>query len=208
MVQLEVDPAEIEALARKAQAKFDQSLARSGADRGAFWHAVALIYRRGLSVSVPQRAALGLPASVRDHLGHQLQAFYASMLAKAHPGRHLAIIAQFDAPSLAQGVAVASQFRDDLIAALPGLQTYARLLTTDQSGADDLVQETLVEAWANQHRFEPSSNLMEWLCTILRDQFFNRSPQSEGDERVEIGDPEDRYFTVPVAVNRNRAWPL
>ena len=208
MVQLEVDPAEIEALARKAQTKIDQSLARSGADREAFWHAVALIYRRGLSASVPKKAEPSLPASVRDHLGHQLQEFYALMLARAQPRRHLALIEQFDALSEAQGVATASQFCDDLLAALPSLRAYASLLTADPSHADDLVQETLVKAWANQHRFEPNSNLMDWLCTLLRDQFYSRSSRTEGDERVEIGDPQDRYFTVPAAVNRNRALPL
>ena len=198
MAQLEVDPAEIEALAQQAQAKIDQSLTRSGADREAFWHAVALIYRRGLSVTEPKKAELGLPASVRDHLGHQLQEFYALMLARAHPRRYLALIAQFDAPSVAQGAAVASEFRDDLLTALPGLRAYASSLTADTSHADDLVQETLVKAWANQHRFEPHTNLMDWLCAILRDQFYKRSSRSDCDERVKIGDPKDRYFTVPM----------
>ena len=52
------------------------------------------------------------------------------------------------------------------------MRAYARSLAVDPTRADDLVQETLVKAWANQHRFEPGSNLMGWLCTILRNQFY------------------------------------
>jgi RNA polymerase sigma-70 factor (ECF subfamily) len=117
-------------------------------------------------------ADASLPAPVRDHLGHQLQAFYGSILAEAQPQRHLDLIAQFDAALMAQGNTFASQFRSDLLAALPGLRAFAMSLVVDLSRADDLVQETLVKAWANQHRFEPGSNLMAWLCTILRNQFY------------------------------------
>lgn len=169
MVQLEVMPAHIEALAQEAQARIDESLARSGADRAAFWHAVALIYHRGLSDPVPPKTELRLSAPVRDHLGHQLQAFYTSILAQAQPRQHLALIAQFDAALIAQGEKTASQFSTDLLAAL---RAYARSLTMDPCSADDLVQETLVRAWANQRRLEPNSNLMGWPCTILRNQFY------------------------------------
>ena len=172
MVQLEGVPAQVEAFAQEARAKIDQSLARSGADKAAFWHAVALVYRRGLPAPVPRTAELGLPTPVRDHLGQQLQAFYASILAKAQPRHHLALIAQFDTALRVQGEVVASQFRTDLLAALPDVRAYARSLTMDPSRADDLVQETLVRAWANQHSFEQNSNLKAWLCTILCNQFY------------------------------------
>lgn len=113
-----------------------------------------------------------LPPPVRDHLGAQLQAFYASIVAEVQPQRHLDLIARLETALIARGNAVASEFRRDLLAALPGLRGFAVSLVVDPSRADDLVQETLVKAWANQHRFQSGSNLMAWLCTILRNQFY------------------------------------
>ena len=46
----------------------------------------------------------------RDHLGNQLQAFYASILAEAQPQRHLDLIAQLDAALMAQGDAAHPRF--------------------------------------------------------------------------------------------------
>ena len=42
------------------------------------------------------------------------------------------------------------------------------------SRADDLVQETLVKAWANHEIFEPGTNLRAWLHTILRNEFYSQ----------------------------------
>ena len=53
MVQLEVVPAQVEVLAQEERERIEESLARSGVDSAAFWHAVALIYRRGLSDHMP-----------------------------------------------------------------------------------------------------------------------------------------------------------
>lgn len=114
----------------------------------------------------------GLPAALRDHLGSQLQAFYAASMSDEPPKRLLDLIAQLEATLAEQSAADASTFRNGLLAALPDLRAYARSLAMAPDRADDLVQETLVKAWTNQHRFEPGSNLMGWLCTILRNQFY------------------------------------
>ena len=42
------------------------------------------------------------------------------------------------------------------------------------SRADDLVQETLVKAWANHELLEPGTNLRAWLYTILRNEFYSQ----------------------------------
>lgn len=64
------------------------------------------------------------------------------------------------------------QFRTDLIAFIPPLRAFAISLTGKVDRADDLVQETLLKAWANRTSFEPGTKLKAWLFTILRNEFY------------------------------------
>ena len=57
--------------------------------------------------------------------------------------------------------------------AIPRLRRYARALTRDVFWADDLVQDTLVRAIAQQHRWQHGSNLHAWLFTIMHNQNVN-----------------------------------
>jgi RNA polymerase sigma-70 factor (ECF subfamily) len=66
---------------------------------------------------------------------------------------------------------VEPSLRDDMLAALPSLRAFAISLTNDPVRADDLVQDTILRAWANSHRVEPGTNLCAWLFTILRNLF-------------------------------------
>jgi RNA polymerase sigma-70 factor (ECF subfamily) len=63
-------------------------------------------------------------------------------------------------------------FRSDLIALIPPLRAFAISLTGKVDRADDLVQETLMKAWANRSSFEPGTKLKAWLFTILRNEFY------------------------------------
>ncbi|MHC2089486.1 sigma-70 family RNA polymerase sigma factor [Methylobacterium sp. CM6244] len=120
---------------------------------------------RGLGVEgAPGRV---MPETVRAHLGAELAAFYGAILAETPPTALLDLIARLQGRPPA-----AAAFRTDLLDALPGVRAFALSLAVNQSVADDLVQETLLKAWQNQHRFEPGSNLMAWLCTILRNHFY------------------------------------
>ncbi|WP_132256114.1 hypothetical protein [Methylobacterium segetis] len=64
MAALEVDPTEVEALAQLARVMIEKSLQRSEGDGAAFWHAVSLIYQRGLPAPAPEPASepLGIAA--------------------------------------------------------------------------------------------------------------------------------------------------
>ncbi len=63
--------------------------------------------------------------------------------------------------------------RDEIITYLPALRAFAISLTRTGSAADDLVQDTIVKAWSNIHRFEPGTNMRAWLFTILRNTFYS-----------------------------------
>ena len=69
--------------------------------------------------------------------------------------------------------AVAFNAATELRAAIPRLRAFAISLSGRSSMADDLVQETLVRAWANIGSYEPGTNFVAWLYTILRNQFYS-----------------------------------
>jgi RNA polymerase sigma-70 factor, ECF subfamily len=62
----------------------------------------------------------------------------------------------------------------DLIAALPRLRRYARVLTGDASRADDLVQDTLARAWEKRQLWRAGSDLRAWLFTIMHNVHVNQ----------------------------------
>ena len=76
-------------------------------------------------------AAPSLPEPVRDHLGRELQAVYASMTAEEQPQRLLNLIAQLQTALAGHGASAVSVFRSDLVAALPGLRVFAMSLAVD-----------------------------------------------------------------------------
>jgi len=53
------------------------------------------------------------------------------------------------------------------------LRRRALKLTSSKHRAEDLVQETLLKAWASRDSFRPETNLRAWLFTILRNTFFS-----------------------------------
>ena len=62
----------------------------------------------------------------------------------------------------------------DLIAALPRVRSYARVLTGDVNRADDLVQDTLTRAWAKRRLWHAGSDLRAWLFTIMHNVHINQ----------------------------------
>src|SRR5580698_8834151 len=79
--------------------------------------------------------------------------------------------------------------KDDLLAALPSLRAFSISLCGRTSRAEDLVQETLVKAWANIGSFQPGSNMIAWLYTILRNEYYSEFRK----RRHEVGDEEGRH---------------
>ena len=79
-----------------------------------------------------------------------------------------------------------SSLKAELLAAIPSLRAFAMSLAGQPDRADDLVQETLMKAWANLARYEVGTNLRAWLFTILRNTFYSEHRK----HRLEIEDAD------------------
>ena len=62
----------------------------------------------------------------------------------------------------------------DLVAAIPRLRRYARVLTGETSRADDLVQDALARAWEKRRLWRAGSDLRAWLFTIMHNVHINQ----------------------------------
>ncbi|MCT8267388.1 MULTISPECIES: sigma-70 family RNA polymerase sigma factor [Afifella] len=71
-------------------------------------------------------------------------------------------------------MAVSEALRQELLSAIPNLRAFAVSLCGNGERADDLVQETLMKAWAKFHTFQEGTNLRAWLFTILRNEFYSQ----------------------------------
>ena len=94
-------------------------------------------------------------------------------------------------------------FREDVTALLPHLRAYARSLTSgDPQLADDIVQDTIVNALRAQHQFTPGTNLKAWLFTILRNRF--KSVITRKHVTAEIYDDylEQKHWVAPEQESR------
>jgi RNA polymerase sigma-70 factor (ECF subfamily) len=98
-----------------------------------------------------------------------------------------------------------SDFKADLVSAVPMLRGFARSLCGNRDRADDLVQETLAKAIANREKYREGTNLHAWLVTILRNQYY-----SEGRRRWrEVSDAEGTYAArLTQAPNHDSAMEM
>src|SRR5919106_5128575 len=71
-------------------------------------------------------------------------------------------------------MSVSKALREDLLASIPNLRAFAVSLAGNSERADDLVQETLMKAWAKFDTFQEGTNLRAWLFTILRNEFYSQ----------------------------------
>ena len=79
--------------------------------------------------------------------------------------------------------------KQELLSALPHLRSCAVGLCGNAERAEDLVQETVVRALAHIGSFEPGTNMVAWLSTILRNHFYSEFRR----RRREVEDDEGLY---------------
>ena len=88
-------------------------------------------------------------------------------------------------------------FKRDLTEVVPHLRAFARGLCGRPDMADDLVQETLLKAWAAQERFEPGTSMRAWTFVILRNAYLTdmRRNRFRGDYDESVA---ERVLTAPA----------
>ena len=135
-----------------------------------------------------------MTTAARQHSHPALKETERSRIAR----RKLARLYPIHPPSHAQHLALVEEvcagsrskyMRDRLPACLPHLRAFARSLTRDPVRSDDLVQSTLLRAWANIDHFQHDTNLEAWLFTILRNSFYSKLRK----HRWEVEDPDSGF---------------
>ena len=108
------------------------------------------------------------------------------------------------------------EFKEQLGQVIPHLRAFGRSLSGSRDLADDLVQETLLKAWAARKRFQAGTNMRAWTFIILRNLFLSQmrrarfkgewddlvadrilaAPASQ-DKHVELGDMQRALLQLP-----------
>jgi RNA polymerase sigma-70 factor (ECF subfamily) len=97
-----------------------------------------------------------------------------------------------------------ANFEAEAMPHVPSLFRIALWLTRDQTEAEDLVQETLIEALGSFHRFAPGTNCHAWLVSILYHR--NSKRRRSANRLILVNDSEERIaetvaFKAPTPEN-------
>ncbi len=106
---------------------------------------------------------------------------------------------------------------DDILRHIPALRAYSRALCKSVPDAEDLVQETLLRAIENTHRYRAGSNMRAWLFTIMRNRFFTNCRKSSRERtgatdcvsvQVQVRPAQDWYMQAREMQAALRKMPL
>ncbi len=109
-----------------------------------------------------------------------------------------------------------TEFKEQLAQVIPHLRAFGRSVSGNRDLADDLVQETLMKAWAARKRFQAGTNMRAWTFIILRNLFLSQMRRSRfrgewddvvadrilaapagQDKQVELGDMQRALLHLP-----------
>ncbi|OYY72887.1 sigma-70 family RNA polymerase sigma factor [Sphingomonas sp. 28-63-12] len=94
-----------------------------------------------------------------------------------------------------------AEFKAQLAQVIPHLRAFGRSVSGSRDLADDLVQETLLKAWAARARFQAGTNMRAWTFIILRNLYLSQMRRSrfrgEWDDLV-----ADRILAAPAAQDK------
>jgi RNA polymerase sigma factor (sigma-70 family) len=94
------------------------------------------------------------------------------------------------------------EFRQQLGLVIPHLRAFGRSLSGNRDTADDLVQETLLKAWAARKRFQAGTNMRAWTFIILRNLYLSQMRRArfkgEWDDLA-----ADKLLAAPASQDRH-----
>lgn len=94
------------------------------------------------------------------------------------------------------------EFKAQLAQVIPHLRAFGRSLSGNRDLADDLVQETLMKAWAARLRFQAGTNMRAWTFIILRNLYLSQMRRArfkgEWDDLV-----ADRILAAPASQDKH-----
>ena len=95
-----------------------------------------------------------------------------------------------------------AEFKVQLAQVIPHLRAFGRSLSGNRDLADDLVQETLLKAWAARLRFQAGTNMRAWTFIILRNLYLSQMRRArfkgEWDDLV-----ADRILAAPASQDKH-----
>src|SRR5215475_1692797 len=83
------------------------------------------------------------------------------------------------------------EFNNMLISNADFLRPFAINLTRDTEAANDLYQETVYKALANQEKYSVGTNIKAWLFTIMRNIFINNYRRKAKQKTIFDSTPND-----------------
>jgi RNA polymerase sigma-70 factor, ECF subfamily len=95
-----------------------------------------------------------------------------------------------------------SLFKTELLKTAPMLRAFAISLAGSVDKSNDLLQETLMKAWAHRDSFQMGTNLKAWLYTILRNEFYS----SLRKHRLEVEDADGKHAATVGTLPSQESW--
>jgi RNA polymerase sigma factor (sigma-70 family) len=107
-----------------------------------------------------------------------------------------------DVPAVEHVALSDPEFKKELAQVIPHLRAFGRSLSGNRDLADDLVQETLMKAWAARQRFQAGTNMRAWTFIILRNLYLSQMRRArfkgEWDDLV-----ADRILAAPASQDKH-----
>ena len=171
--------------------------------------------------------AQNMPLGTDGSVGTLLRTVFDDFAAQPLPPIFLELLDQLEdveratrgeAPEDLAGRLNDAQFKKELSQIIPHLRAFGRSLSGNRDLADDLVQETLLKAWAARARFQAGTNMRAWTFIILRNLFLSQmrrarfkgewddvlaarilSAPASQDKEIELSDLQHALMRLPQA---------